>query len=173
MTTEQKVAETILQKKDSITIGGKTYMVGKPTVATIIMCSELISQLPKIRDVKPDQIVLEVLRTARNMRIIGEICAVLILGAKRVKEIREGSQKGGRRRFSLFKRRDSKENELETLSQEILLNASSKEISDLISTRLTYLDLGSFFGITTSLAGANILQRTKTDEVGETTQSGQ
>ncbi len=173
MTTEQKVAQTILQTKETITIGGKEYQIGKPTVATIIMCSELISQMPEIRQVGVNEIVVEVLRTARDTKVIGQICATLILGARRVLEIREERKKAVSHRFSFLKRKTAHKNEFDALVDDILLNASSKEISDLISGRLVNLDLGSFFALTTSLAMGNLLRKTKSEVDAETTRSGQ
>lgn len=161
MTVEKQVSQSILQTKEDVTIGGKTYKIGRPTVATIIMCSELISRLPAINKVGVDKIVFEVLRTAKDMKVLGQICAVLILGAKKVQEIREESQKRTHNRFSFLKRKTDQPNEFDALSRDILLNATSKEISELIQKRLIDLDLGDFFGVTTSLAEANLLKPTK------------
>ena len=95
------------------------------------------------------------------MKVLGQICAVLILGAKKVQEIREESQKHTHNRFSFLKRKTDQPNEFDALSCDILLNATSKEISELIQKRLIDLDLGDFFGVTTSLAEANLLKPTK------------
>lgn len=46
-TLEEKVADTILQKSDEITIGEKTYKIAPPTTATLILASEAVSRLPK------------------------------------------------------------------------------------------------------------------------------
>lgn len=161
MTVEKKVSDAILQTKEDITIGGKTYKIGKPTVATVIMCSELISRMPAVGQVSADKIVFEVLHTAKDMKVLGQICAVLILGAKKVKEIREDAQKRTHKRLFSFLRKTDKPNEFDALSEEILDNASSKEMSELISKRLVDLDIGDFFGVTTSLAEANLLRPTK------------
>jgi hypothetical protein len=165
MTIEQQAADAILQTKEEVKIAGKTYKIGKPTVGTIIMCSKYISQLPQIERVNFDKIVVEVLRTARDMEILGKICATLILGAKRVNEINAYNQKHTCKLLSFFSRKISHENEFEALAREIIDNATSKEISELISGRLADLDLGNFFGISTSLAESNILRRTKSEEV--------
>ena len=70
-TIEQQVADTILQQPtDEITIGGRTYPIGQPTPATLIMVSGLVSQLPEM-DPKSDNILVEVLAKAKDCRIIG------------------------------------------------------------------------------------------------------
>lgn len=147
---ETKTAEAILQSgSETFTVAGQDYEVSKPTVATVIMCSELISQIPEVRDVDPENIVYEVLRVAKDTKIIGRIAAVLMLGAKRVLEHRKVSV-------------ESVEiDETEYVAQNILLEYSPKELEMLITGRLTKLEIGSFFGLTTSLAEANILKPTK------------
>jgi len=151
-TIENRVAEAILQTgSESFTVAGQQYEVSKPTVATVIMCSELISQLPEVRDVSPENIVYETLRIAKDTRIIGRIAATLILGAKRVLE---------KRKITV----ESVEiDETDYIAQNILLEYSPSELNDLITGRLSKLEIGSFFGITTSLAEANILKPTRSE----------
>ncbi|MCC8155482.1 MAG: hypothetical protein LIP01_15645 [Tannerellaceae bacterium] len=45
-TIESKVADTILERKMKLEIGGKYYEVAPPTTATLILVSELVAQLP-------------------------------------------------------------------------------------------------------------------------------
>ena len=149
-TAEQQVAETILQSaSETFTVAGKQYEVGKPSVGTVIMCSELISQMPEVRDVQAEHIVHETLRVAKDMKIVGRIAAVLMLGAKRVLEHRKVTV-------------ESVEiDETDYVAQNILLEYSSTELEQLITGRLYKLEIGSFFGITTSLADANVLKPTR------------
>lgn len=156
-TIEQQTAEAILQTESkTFTVAGREYEVGKPTVATIIMCSELISQLPEIREVSPEDIVNETLRVAKDLSLIGRIAATLMLGAKRVLEHRKIDVES------------VQIEEVEYIAQNILLEYSPSELATLITGRLTKLEIGSFFGITTSLAEANILKPTRSEsEVGD------
>lgn len=152
-TTEEQVASSILQQKDqTIEIGGKTYRFGKPSVATIIMVSGLISRLPDVNtDITDAELTEEVLRTAKHSKVLGEIVATLILGAKRVMEIRESKGHWWQRR----------KNEYDRLSRDVLLECDAKELSKLVIENLTNLHLGNFFAITASLAGANATKPTK------------
>lgn len=151
-TVEQQVASAILQKEDQvIEVGGRKYYFGKPSVATIIEISALISRLPDVRtDIKDSDISVEVLRVAKDSKVLGEIVAMLILGAKKVKE-----EKG--RRWWNFKRRS----DFSFLSENILLELDAAELSSIIIENLTNLRLGNFFAITASLAGANAIKPTK------------
>ena len=169
-TIEHKVAESILQQDtDSITLGGRTYRYGKPSVATIIMISDLVSTLPVINtDISNNEVTTEVLRCARDCKTIGEIAATLILGAKRVLEIKsQEQQKPLKRHWWSFRKQDDAqptESEFDTLARLILLECDAKEISDMVIKHLSNLNLGSFFAITASLAEANVLKRTKPEE---------
>ena len=146
-TVEQKAGETILQTGAGwYDVGGRRYAVGKPSVATVIMVSELISSLPL-----PEEgvsLMGFVLGRGKDMRVLGKIGAVLILGAKAV---REGS--GGW--FSRWRRPP-----VERLSDSLLEEWSPGELLQLVTDRLGQLDLGSFFALTTSLGSANVLRRT-------------
>ena len=168
-TIESKVADAILQKKNqTITLGGKEYTFGKPSVATIILVSELVSELPEINtDIKQSELVAEVLRTAKDCKVIGRIVATIILGAKRINEL-----KPPKKRFPWLQRAC---NELDELSHIVLQEMTAQEIAKIISESLVELEIGSFFGLTASLTQANVLKRTKSeDEAEETmTQSGQ
>lgn len=178
-TIEQQAGEAILQSaSETITIAGTEYVFGKPSVATIIMCSELISLLPEV-DGKDPSWVNNSLRIAKDSRVLGEIAAVIILGAKRVMEHRKVQTLTQTRKKSLlaaFRKSSDKfieEEEKDALARNILLELSPSELSELITGRLARLQLGSFFGITTSLAEANVLKRTKSGVEDETIQSGQ
>jgi hypothetical protein len=177
-TTEQKASQAILQtEKEDIVIGGKTYKVGKPSVATIIMASEYISQLPAVdKSARGVEIVTEALRVAKDSRVIGKIAAVMILGAKRVSEHRKISRMPAKRRpWWAFWRSDEElieTEEIDALADEILLECDATEINRIVSGRLTELGVGSFFGLTTSLTTANILKPTVNGVGEKTTQSG-
>jgi len=82
-TIESKTAEAILERKKQITIGDQTYEVAQPTMATLILVSELVSQLPQTR-MDPENILTETLRVAKDCRILGDIIAVLILGEENI-----------------------------------------------------------------------------------------
>lgn len=178
-TNERKVAETILQEKDKkITVAGVEYTFGKPTVATMIMISALVSELPSV-DPKATggNIVREVLRTAKDSEKIGEIAAVLILGAKRVLEHRMVSRIQPKRRpWSIFLPSDMETiqtEEKDALAKDLLEEMTIDELQGLIIGRISDLHVGSFFGLTTSLTTANILKATKSGVEGKTTVSGQ
>lgn len=103
---------------------------------------------------------------AKDFKQLGDIVAVLILGAKGLTET--VTRKVVKKRFfGLIK---SEKEEIITidrkaeLSKLVLDNIRPSVMLNIIIRRLNDLEIGDFFGITTSLAEANILSPTK--EVG-------
>ena len=173
---EQAVSDAILQKSsEAITIDGVTYPITPATVATVIMVSELAAQLPTVNK-ETDNILQEVLGTARDCKVLGRIAATLILGAKRVKEGRQKELKETAhvRQWSWRKMRHvtrEVENvrcvpELDYLAEKILDEVTNDTLTKLLGARLGLMQIGSFFELTTFLGGANLLRRTR--EVEET-----
>ena len=80
-TIEQTVAETILEQPFEVKVGEKSYQVASASTATLILVSEAISQLPHIA-LDTEKVVEETLSVAKDCRILGDIAAILILGAK-------------------------------------------------------------------------------------------
>lgn len=168
-TPEQEAAEAILQETERVTIDGTEYEVGKPTVATVIMVSEAVSHLPKMNRVKNEDIAYEVLRTAKGTQALGRIAAILVLGARRVKQHLPAAGEETPTRhpwWQFWKRSKTKQDnepreEVDALADRIMETYSPRELSQLISRRLFDLQIGDFFGLTTSLAEANILKPTR------------
>ena len=82
-TIEQTVAETILEQPFEVKVGEKSYQVAPASTATLILVSEAISQLPHIA-LDTEKVVEETLSIAKDCRILGDIAAILILGAKSI-----------------------------------------------------------------------------------------
>ena len=162
-TIEQVVAAAILEKATTeIEIGDKVYKIADPTTATLILVSELISTLPVVEKVPNEQKVYSVLHYAKDYKPLGDICAILILGAKGLTEEKEIIEE--KRILGLFKRRTTRKvmvDKQAELSQLILDYVRPSVIFDCIVSRLQDMEIGSFFAITTSLSEANILKPTK------------
>lgn len=185
-TVESKVVDAILQRKTmDIEIEGMIYPVGPPSVATLLLVSEIISGLKTDIDIHadtPERIVVEVLRTAKDFHALGDIAAILILGAERILEkiLVERRRVVLDKGFSFRKLRTvpvRKElfeiaEEKEVLAGQILLHCRSGVLKELITERLKNMEISAFFGLTTSLAEINMLKPTREVEE-ETTTSGQ
>lgn len=152
---EENVSKAILEHKSEIIICRRKYTVTPPTPATLIMASAYCAKLPKMNPY--GNIVTEILLHAKDAEAIGKVVAVLILGAKRINQNRKI-------RTGIFRKR----NEFEWLSQYLMENMTIKDVAKVIAQRLTEMQIGDFFGLTTSLSAVNITKATK--EVG--TQSG-
>lgn len=154
---EVKVTDTILEKAITVQVGSKTYEVAPPTIATLILASEAVSRIPKFT-LDPEKLVQECFCIARHTRFLGEIAAILILGAQRSELRVKPAQRGVFSRLrALFSRRTQKEQ----LTDEILLNLSPKKLFEVITQVLTTLELSDFFGLTTFLTEINLLHQTR------------
>ena len=163
-TIESKVASAILEKSvGSIEIEGKVYEIASPSIATLILVSEIVSTLPIVERVPKEHIVYSALHYAKDYVALGEIAAVLILGAKNVyierEEIIEKKYLGGLYRRKIAQKR--KINQVKELAALILNNVGAKELFEIVISRLNQMEITNFFAITTSLSEANILKPTK------------
>lgn len=169
-TVEQQVADVILGREiASIDINGEVYKVAPPSIATLIMASEIISTLPIVEPISKDdpeksqKIFREVLKTAKDFKALGELAAVLILGAKGLYEetiIEEPT----RRLFGILrsKKRITKTiDKRARLAKAIMEEMTPSKLFDLLLNRINGLEIGNFFAITTSLSEVNILKPTR------------
>ena len=165
---EARVASTILQTPRELIIGGRTLLVAPPTTATLILASEAIATLPQVI-LDSEHVVEETLRIARDCRAIGEILAILILGARGLTETKTTTKK---KLFGLVSSTSTETIDLkEELAQHLLLHLPPAEMFCLLTELIRDLQLADFFGITTFLVGVNLLQPTREGET-ETTASG-
>ena len=146
-TIEQKVADTLLQKPRIVTIGHKKYKVNKPTIGTLLLMSELVSQLPTVELKDNENYISWSIGNARDGKIVCDVASVLILGSK-------CSDKRFLNIPFLKMRR-------EKLSKKILTEMSPSEVSELLLTLLKEMEIYDFFDITTFLIKANLTRPTR------------
>lgn len=154
-TIEGKTAQTILQQPTTVTVGGRQYKVAPPSTATLILASEAIAELPHVT-METDNVVNEALYYAKYCRPIGDIVAILILGAR---EADKPNDTGGRK-WSW--RRKGAETKREALARE-LLEMSPRELQSLLAEVMQLMEIGDFFGVTTFLCGVNMTKRTRVE----------
>lgn len=161
--TEQRIADAILQRPiGSLEIDGITFEIGPPALATLILVSEIASQAPAVdKSVSRDDCVMEVLRIAKDCKMLGEMAAVLILGANGLKGKMPRKWLGPLKRFMPRKTVDLKE----LLAEKISLYCSPKAIASIIAKKLIDMEVEYFFDITISLSEINLLRPTKDGEV--------
>ncbi|MCL1937590.1 MAG: hypothetical protein FWF52_04240 [Candidatus Azobacteroides sp.] len=144
-TIEGKTAKTILQQEETVVIGGKTYKVAPPSIATLILASEAVSKLPTV-NLDNDNIVAESLYIAKDCKALGEILAILILGAKKI-------LRGKIFFWSKWQKT--------LLADKILKETSPKQLNELLGRLLSSMELAFFFATTISLIEINLLQATR------------
>lgn len=171
-TLEQKAAETILQKAAEVTIGNFTYEAAPPSIATLILVSEAVSRLPQ-RKLDRSALVSECLDIAKDCKALGDIAAILVLGARAYNEKTYSPEEAQQKRGFLQRRRKEDADVRtrgEILAEEILNTLNPHELYDLIAMLLQRMDLGDFFALTTFLTEVNLLRQTKVET--EMTASG-
>lgn len=164
-TLESLTADTILQRVQSITIGGKEYLVAPPTLATLILVSEAVSYLPNFTMPQGDAIHAA-LRDARHYRGLAEVAAILILGAKRLAVEEEYHETY----FGMFKRKKTRIVDMKSRIADELMHVELAELSQAVATLLSLMQVEHFFAIATFLTNINLTKQTK---VAKTTASGQ
>jgi hypothetical protein len=157
-TLETKTADTVLQQPVEVEIGGKTYKVAPPSTATLILVSAAVSKLPKI-SLDTENIASESLYIAKDCEALGEIVAILILGAKGLKETKK----------EFFGLKTVETDRKGILANKVLTELTPKQLSDMLGKLLAGMDLAFFFATTNSLIEINLLRRTRETE---TTASG-
>jgi hypothetical protein len=165
---EAKVAQTILQKAVDIEVGSKTYKVAPPSVATIIMVSEYVATLPNVR--LDEANALEgVLAVAKDCSAIGDIAAILVLGAKGISaRIKRKAKVRVPYLWGLLHRKrevvvEEVVDKKAILAKELLEEYGPTELYRLIYQILNQMQLGDFFGLTTFLCEINLTKPTKVE----------
>lgn len=157
-TIEQKTAGAILEKTVEITIGSKAYQAAPPSTATLILVSEAVSRLPKII-LDTEKVVEETLSVAKECRILGEIVAILILGARNINARKKAPQiKEKRYLWGLIKvKRTVAIEEKDILAREALETMTPRELNTAVTRLLSEMQIADFFGLTTFLTEINLL----------------
>lgn len=174
---ESRVSKTVLQQREEITVGDETIEVAPPSTATLILVSEETAKLPHIK-LDSENIAGEVLYVAKDCRVLGDIVAILILGAKNLVEHKKILVKNEKRRlFGLIKEIHEEETEITInhkaiLAKKLLEDITPRELHNLTVRLLKALQIADFFGLTTSLIEVNLIRQTREVEK-ETTASGQ
>ena len=168
MTIEEQVAAAILEKPiGQLEIDGVTYEIAPPCTSTLILVSEIVSTLPIVEKCPPEEVLSSVLHNAKDYRKLGDIVAVLILGRKRLtEEVEVETEESVPFLFGLFRRKRKVKRKvvvdrMAELSQKVLDNVLPSTLQEMIVQRLTKLEVGDFFAITTSLSEANLLKPTR------------
>ena len=161
-TIEGRVADAVLQRDITISAGGVTYSVPVPTLGTLALVSEKISELPAFDDGASIQ---SVLRNAKNGRKIAEVLAIYITGAKAILEDEKTASRGFLARL-LRKHHSGRK---DALTDEIMMNLTAGDVNSMMTQLIQASDFQDFFDVSTFLRETRLTKPTKV----ETTASGQ
>lgn len=162
---EQRVSETVLQKRHNVVIGGATYEVAPPSIATLIMVSELVAQMP---DYVPDKeyILRDALVIAKDCKVLGEIVAILVLGADGLVKTKSETKTY---LFGFIKRRKVVSFDAKACMSNTILKMSPRQVKDMTIDLLNQMEIDDFFDLTASLREVNLIRRTKEAVTKKTT----
>ena len=155
MTTEKKVADALLQREQEITLSGKVYKVAPPSMATLVLVSECLAELPdELFTATGDDVnlTIEALRSARYARLIGKAIATLILGAKRIR--RDNL-------LSWWLRWLRQASRLDSVALKVLESYPPSELSSVFLQLVSRMEVGDFFALTAFLQGLRVTQPTR------------
>ena len=167
-TIEQKLAQAVLQKPIDISVGSLKYTIAPPSVATLILASEAVSRLPHIK-LDANKVVEETLSVAKECRPIGEVVAILILGARHLTDtVVRREKKPHSLLWGLIKWTTDKEEQVTIdkkgeLTDKLLEELTPEQLYLLLAQILTKMQIQDFFGLTTFLTEVNLLRPTKVD----------
>lgn len=165
-TVEKKVSKEVLQQPDEILVGGKTYTFYPPSVATLILASEAISQLPQVK-LETEHLAEDSLYAARECRILGDIVAILLLGARHLTEVQKVVREQEKRLFwGLLRYKRTREEEVTVdrkaeLAKTLLEELTPRDLHNLTAQLLQRMQLADFFGLTTFLIEINLTRPTR------------
>ena len=140
-----------------VKVGDKEHLVAPPSCATLIEVSKRIPDVPFME--LTGDMVNETLAAAKDCRPVFEIVAVLILGAKALREDRARGIFPGRHERS----------RLDRLTDE-LMDCSPSEVRRICAEVLNTMEVKDFFEFTASLQEVGLIQLTRE---AETIASGQ
>jgi len=147
---EKKVAETLLEEKQKIVIGGEVYFMHPPSIATLVLASKYIGQLPSDK-LDKTQLIPEMIQNSDKLLPIGDAIAVMVLGAKGYNEIANPL-------LDIFTRkRVTKGN----LLAEKIINDDIENVLKQFLEILKLMNLSDFFSLTTFLIDLNVTKRTR------------
>ncbi|MCF0187948.1 MAG: hypothetical protein HUK04_00420 [Bacteroidaceae bacterium] len=166
---ESRVADTILQAPEAIKVGETTYTVAPPSAATIILVSEAVARLPLVR-FNGKRVLEDSLRYGRECKALGEIGAILILGAKHINDREENNVTTTRKRrlFGLLPDKVEQWTSRGRLKKDIIVkqlmeDMTPRELAATIGTLLGKIQVSDFFELTTFLTEINLIRPTKVE----------
>lgn len=169
-TIEKQVANTILEKKETVSIAGEKYKVPPPSYATLILFSEFISELPN-EELDTQRPLASLLSQSKKLENVCKAIACIVIGAKEFyTEISFTTSK--KSFFSLFQKKKKATKTKGEILTEKILHTDIEEISKNFIELLQLMKLHDFFQLTTSLIEMNITKPTAEVET-KTTARGQ
>ena len=140
-TAEERVADTLLQAPAVVALGGRTFRVAPPSVATLVLLSAVVSRLPRFEG--DGGLPAGATEAARGERM-------LLLAIARA----EGCEAVGYRR----RRRWRRATEGERLGRWLLERVPPRELFNAFARLVWGMQVADFFAFTAFLQEANMLR---------------
>lgn len=147
---EEKVSATLLEESKKIVIAGETLLMSPPSIATLVLASKYIRQLPS-KELSKERLISEMIQSSDRLTPLGNALSAMILGAKMFPKLEKITIK------NFYKKRKTNG---EVLAEKIN-EANIKEVLGSFFTILEAMNLTDFFQLTTFLIELNITKPTK------------
>ena len=152
---EMESAGAVLDAPLVIKIGNDEYKAERPTIGTLLMLSTVTSDMDSIEFSEDEKNPLySTLQAAKAAPLVAKAVAIMILGAKRIRE-EEAKTKTG----LLRKKREP--STLEALTEKIMYDYTPKELYMAMVSLLGGLQLQDFFALFTSLRHQGLARPTR------------
>lgn len=147
-TIEQKAASAALHLDEEIVVGKKKFILHKPTFGTIVLASAYISKTP-LFELKSENIIVDVLRNAKDARSIGDVIASVIVGSKGMES-------------KCFIGRFIKKRRFEKIARYVVENSTPSELLKLVYKLFESMEVEDFFAVIAFLNEINVTKATTT-----------
>lgn len=161
---EKQVANTLLETPKIVQIGGRSYAITPPSIATMVLFSSYISEFKEAPTQEHNPVAWLMSQTDK-LENIGWGLSAIVVGAK-------DFYRPVKPNFWRFWQKKSPKTQGEKLAREIN-SAPIDEVLKVFFELLNFMRLHDFFQLTTSLTELNITKKTQPTEVEKTTAFGQ
>lgn len=169
----KETAKTILEQPTKIEVAGQSYNVAKPTLATLILLSEEIIDVP-FEEVEKSHSIHDFLKWVQHSQKIAKALAIMIFGAEKILFDKEETRQTPKTFWQKIKRKILKQppkEDVYSLTEKIINQMEVSQMVDTFVQLLGQMQIAHFFLLITFLKDANLLNPTR--KVSETTAFGQ
>lgn len=161
-TIEQRVAEEVVQERIALNLGGVETEAPRPTLATLMRISAVVSTLPELPEGDADRVQVA-LATADKSLPIAEAVAIALLGEGESKRVRYDAvpRRGILGKLGFTRTVRVEVDMVKELTVTLAQKLNTTQLKDALVAILNQAGIADFFACITFLNGVNILRKVK------------